>query len=65
MFMVFNRDKIKSYIVSLGTVVILFIMCFFITNNETNILETSVNTYTSNIVNNTSNETNNTNNYIK
>ena len=32
MFIVFNRAKISSYLISLGTVVTLFAMAFVITN---------------------------------
>lgn len=39
MFIVFNKSKINSYLVSLGTVIILFVMAFAITNNAT--IETS------------------------
>ena len=35
MFIVFNREKINSYLISLGTVIILFIMAFMITKEET------------------------------
>lgn len=30
MFIVFNKSKIKSYLISLGTVITLFVMAFFI-----------------------------------
>lgn len=40
MFIIFNKAKINSYLISLGTVIILFVMAFMITNNET--IETSV-----------------------
>lgn len=40
MFIVFNKSKISSYILSLTTVLILFIMAFVITNNQA--VETSV-----------------------
>lgn len=39
MFIVFNKSKINSYFVSLGTVIILFVMAFAMTNNIT--IETS------------------------
>ena len=35
MFIVFNKDKINSYLISLGTVVILFVMAFMITGEQT------------------------------
>lgn len=34
MFIVFNRSKINSYLISLGTVIILFVMAFFITTGD-------------------------------
>lgn len=37
MFIVFNKSKIKSYLISLGTVVILFGMAFFIMEDSTTI----------------------------
>lgn len=43
MFMVFNKDKILSYLVSLGTVALLFVMSFAITKKNDEILKTSVN----------------------
>lgn len=41
MFLVFDRKKISSYLISLGTVVILFAASFFVTNNVGNTVETS------------------------
>ena len=35
MFIVFDKNKINSYIISVGTVVILFVMAFMMTSNET------------------------------
>lgn len=43
MFIVFNKSKISSYLISLGTVVILFVMAFTITNNDMSI-QTSAST---------------------
>ena len=40
MFFVFDRKKISSYLISLGTVVILFAASFIVTNNTSNTLET-------------------------
>jgi len=34
MFIVFNKSKIKSYLISLGTVITLFVMAFFIMENN-------------------------------
>lgn len=45
MFIVFSKDKILAYLVSIGTVAILFVMSFAITNNNENIIRTSVNQY--------------------
>jgi len=42
MFIVFNKSKIKSYIISLGTVVILFVMAFMMTESKT--IQTSAST---------------------
>lgn len=39
MFIVFNKEKINSYLISLGTVIILFVMAFMMTSETT--LETS------------------------
>lgn len=35
MFIVFNKAKINSYLISFGTVILLFVMAFVITGNET------------------------------
>ena len=43
MFMVINKDKIISYLVSFSTVAILFCFSFFMTKNNERILETSTN----------------------
>lgn len=42
MFIVFNKEKINSYLISLSTVLILFSMAFILTNNKT--LETAAST---------------------
>lgn len=61
MFMVINKDKIISYIVSLGTVAILFMMSFVITENNENIIQTSTNNVNfNNIVENQSSYTSKT-----
>ena len=54
MFLVFNKSKINSYLVSVGTVVVLFVMAFVLKDN--NLQETSarVNEQTNNnIIRNT------------
>lgn len=43
MFMVFSKDKIVSYLISLSTVAFLFIMSFAITKRNDEILKTSAN----------------------
>ena len=48
MFVVFNKEKIYSYLVSLGTVVILFVMAIAITNRNEKIIETMSNSIISN-----------------
>lgn len=42
MFIVFNKEKINSYLISFGTVIILFVMAFMITEN--NAVETAAST---------------------
>lgn len=48
MFLVFNKEKICSYLVSLGTVAILFVMAIAITNRNEELLETSANSIIAN-----------------
>ncbi len=43
MFVVFNKGKICSYLVSLGTVMVLFVMAIAITNRNEKLIETSTN----------------------
>ena len=43
MFIVFNKQKIYSYLVALSTVVILFVIAFAVTNSPNNVLQTSTN----------------------
>lgn len=43
MFMVWSKDKILSYLVSLGTVTLLFVMSYAITTKNDEILKTSAN----------------------
>ncbi len=56
MFIVFNKQKIYSYLVALSTVVILFVIAFAVTNSPSNVIETSVNVQEGN--NNIINQTN-------
>ena len=42
MFIVFNKEKIYSYLISFGTVIILFVMAFMMTDNDT--VETAAST---------------------
>lgn len=48
MFIVFSKDKILAYLVSIGTVAILFVMSFAITNNNDAVIRTSANQYNEN-----------------
>ena len=48
MFFVFNKSKICAYLVSVGTVVILLMMGFYITSNN-NTIQTSANEISNNI----------------
>lgn len=43
MFIVFNKQKIYSYLVAFSTVVILFVIGFAVTNEPLNTLQTSTN----------------------
>ena len=43
MFMVFSKEKIVSYLISLSTVAFLFIMSFAITKRNEEIIKTSAN----------------------
>ena len=43
MFIVFNKQKIYSYLVALGTIVILFVIAFAATNHSDDIIQTSSN----------------------
>lgn len=51
MFMVFSKEKILSYLVSLGTVTLLFVMSFAITARNNEVLETSANAISMNQIN--------------
>ena len=48
MLVVFNKEKIYSYLISLATVMILFIMAIAITNRNEKIIETSTNSIIAN-----------------
>ncbi len=56
MFFIFNKQKIYSYLVAASTVVILFILSFFLINTDIETIETSSNTNTSNQINIIENE---------
>lgn len=56
MFIVFNKQKIYSYLVALSTVVVLFAIAFAVTN-ENEMLQTSSNVEQNNIVVNENNQT--------
>ena len=67
MFVVFSKEKIYSYLISLGTVAVLFVMAIAITNRNEKIIETSTNSIISNkieqnvYINQESSKENNTN----
>lgn len=65
MFMVINKDKIVSYIVSFSTVAILFVMSVAITKKQDEILQTSVNIVTNNMTINSTENISISNNEIK
>lgn len=44
MFIVFNKQKIYSYLVALSTVVVLFVIAFIATSSPNQALQTSTNT---------------------
>lgn len=50
MFMVINKDKIVSYLISLGTVMGLFVFSFFISEQNDRILKSSANIMDNNYV---------------
>ncbi len=52
MFMVFNKEKIFSYLISLSTVALLFVISFAVTKKNDEIIKTSANA----IISNTTNE---------
>lgn len=55
MFIVFNKQKIYSYLVALSTVVILFAIAFAVTSKPKDMLQTSTNVQEqNNIINSTS-----------
>ncbi len=58
MFMVFSKDKIVSYLISLSTVAFLFIMSFAITKRNDEILKTSANIVEQNNVQESINDNN-------
>ena len=65
MFMVINKDKIISYIVSLSTVAVLFMMSVAITKKNNEILDTSANLFENEVENIVIENTLNSNNTIK
>ena len=48
MFIVFNKQKIYSYLVALSTVVILFVIAFAVTSGQKDMLQTSTNAQSEN-----------------
>ena len=61
MFIIFNKDKILSYLISISTVTILLVLSFAITKNNEEILKTSTNAVLNNQIQeqNVTNESNN------
>ena len=51
MFMVFNKEKIFSYLISLSTVVLLFVISFEVTKKNDEIIRTSANAVMANETN--------------
>lgn len=58
MFMVFSREKMLSYLVSLGTVTLLFVISFAMTTKNDDFIETSANMISTNKITNSQNNTN-------
>ena len=50
MFVVFDKSKINAYLISVGTVACLFVMAFFITNEDS--VQTGANQIENNVINN-------------
>ena len=48
MLVIYNKEKIYSYLISLGTVMILFVMAIAITNRNEKLIETSTNSIIAN-----------------
>ena len=51
MFVVFSKEKILSYLISLSTVAFLFIMSFAITKRNEEVIKTSANILEQNVTN--------------
>ena len=62
MFMVFRKEKIVSYLISLSTVAFLFIMSFAMTSGNNETVTTSANVINDNEVENSTNIVNESNN---
>ena len=62
MFMVFRKEKIVSYLISLSTVAFLFIMSFAMTSGNNETVTTSANVINDNEVENSTNMVNESNN---
>ena len=61
MFFIINKEKLESYIISVATVIILFIMAGSINSNR-NVIETSANIQNETNSNNTNSQKNNVKN---
>lgn len=62
MFFIINKEKLESYIISVATVIILFIMAGSINSNR-NVIETSANIQNETNINSTNSQKNNVKNY--
>ena len=56
MFIVFNKQKIYSYLIALGIVAILFVIGFTMTNDAEEMIQTSANIEENNVIINQINE---------
>ena len=61
MFFIINKERLESYIISVATVIILFIMAGSINSNR-NVIETSANIQNETNINNTNSQKNNVKN---
>ena len=64
MFMVINKDKVVSYLISLSTVAMLFIFSFMISRKNDEIIKTSTNVINSNNIQQENSVKNNNKNVV-